>query len=143
MMTVNTKNLINVLINYLKKFTQNHYVIFVASHKHEHLKGLIGQGGPLRLQDVFALAEGACVMVPNQSSSGFSSKLVSLELAAATSSSSFMQASTCNSMASLMALTQRAEQLLDPLKQHHHQRQNIFDKIFFKMYNLGLYVFGT
>ncbi len=37
--------------------------MFVASHKHEHLKGLIGQGGPLRLQDVLALAEGACVMV--------------------------------------------------------------------------------
>jgi hypothetical protein len=34
-----------------------------ASHKHEHLKGLIGQGGPLRLKDVLALAEGACVMV--------------------------------------------------------------------------------
>jgi hypothetical protein len=63
--------------------------MFVASHKHKHLKGLIGQGGPLRLQDVLALAEGACVMV-----------------AAATSSSSCMQASTCNSMASLTALTQ-------------------------------------
>jgi hypothetical protein len=48
--------------------------MFGASHKHEHL---IGQGGPLRLKDVLALAEGACVMV-----------------AAATSSSSFMQAST-------------------------------------------------
>ncbi len=45
-----------------------------ASHKHEHLKGLIGQGGPLCLKDVLALAEGACVMV-----------------AAATLSSSFMQ----------------------------------------------------
>ncbi len=43
--------------------------MFVASHKHEHLKGLIGQGGPLCLQDVLALAEGACVMVPNLSSS--------------------------------------------------------------------------
>ena len=64
--------------------------MFVASHKHEHLKGLIGQGGPLRLQDVLALAEGACVMLPNQSSSGFSSTFVSLELAAATSSSSFL-----------------------------------------------------
>jgi hypothetical protein len=63
--------------------------MFVSCHKHEHLKALIGQGGPLRLQDVLALAEGACVMV-----------------AAATSSSSFMQASTCNSMASLMALMQ-------------------------------------
>jgi hypothetical protein len=63
--------------------------MFGASHKHEHLKGLIGQGGPLRLKDdVLALAEGACVMV-----------------AAATSSSPFMQASTYNSMASLMALT--------------------------------------
>jgi hypothetical protein len=51
--------------------------MFVASHKHEHLKGLTGQGGPLCLQGVIALAEGACVMV-----------------AAATSSSSFMQAST-------------------------------------------------
>jgi hypothetical protein len=48
--------------------------MFVASHKLEQLKGLIGLGGP-RLQDVLALAEGACVMVPvpNQSSSGFSS----------------------------------------------------------------------
>jgi hypothetical protein len=72
--------------------------MFVASHKLEHLKGLIGQGGPLPLQDVLALAEGACVMVPEQSPSGFSSTLVSLEHAAATSSSSFMQASTCNSM---------------------------------------------
>jgi hypothetical protein len=78
--------------------------MFVASHKHENLKGLIGQGGPLHLQDVLALAEGACVMVE-----------------AATSSSSFMQASTCNSMASLTTLTQsrsssrgRAEQLLVP-----------------------------
>jgi hypothetical protein len=33
--------------------------MFVASHKHENLKNLIGQGGPLRLQDVLALAEGA------------------------------------------------------------------------------------
>jgi hypothetical protein len=63
--------------------------MFGASHKHEHLKGLKGQGGPLRLKDVLALAEGACVMV-----------------ATATSSYSFMQASTCNSMASLTALTQ-------------------------------------
>ena len=63
--------------------------MFVARHKHEHLKCLIGQRGPLCLQDVLALAEVACVMV-----------------AAATSSSSFMQASTCNSMASLTALTQ-------------------------------------
>ncbi len=66
--------------------------MFGASHKDEHLKGLIGQGGPLCLHDVLALAEGwaevGCVMV-----------------AAATSSSSFMQASTCNSMASLAALT--------------------------------------
>ncbi len=37
--------------------------MFVASHKHEHLKGLISQGGPLPLQDVLALAEGACEMV--------------------------------------------------------------------------------
>ncbi len=43
--------------------------MFVASHKHEHLKGLMGQGGTLRLQDVLALAEGACVMVPNLSCS--------------------------------------------------------------------------
>jgi len=57
--------------------------MFVAHHKHEHLKGIIGQRGPLCLQDVLALAEGASVMVE-----------------AATSSSSFMQASTCNSMAS-------------------------------------------
>ncbi len=74
--------------------------MFVASHKHEHLKGLMDQGGPLRLQDVLALAEVACVMVPKQSFFGFSSMLVSLELAAATSSSSFMQASTCKSMVS-------------------------------------------
>ncbi len=33
--------------------------MFVASHKHELLKGLIGQGCPLCLQDVLALAEGA------------------------------------------------------------------------------------
>jgi hypothetical protein len=31
--------------------------MFVASHKRGHLKGLIGQGGPLRLQDVIVLAE--------------------------------------------------------------------------------------
>jgi hypothetical protein len=60
--------------------------MFVASHKHEHLKDLIGQRGPLCLQDVLALAEGACVMVLQRSSS-------------------FMQASTCNSMASFTALT--------------------------------------
>jgi len=35
--------------------------MFGASHKHKHLKGLIGQGGPLRLKDVLALDEGACV----------------------------------------------------------------------------------
>jgi hypothetical protein len=58
--------------------------MFVAYHKHEHLKGLIGQGGPLCLQDVLALPEEACVME-----------------AAVTLSSSFMQASTCNSMVSL------------------------------------------
>ncbi len=58
--------------------------MFVASLKNEHLKGYFCQGGSLRRQGVLALAEGACVMV-----------------AAATSSSSFMQASTCNSMASL------------------------------------------
>jgi hypothetical protein len=63
--------------------------MFGASHKHKHLKGLIGQGGPLRLKDVLALDEGACVKV-----------------ATATSSSSFMQASNSNSMASLTALTQ-------------------------------------
>ncbi len=33
--------------------------MFVASHKNENLKGLIGQGGPLRCQDALALAEGA------------------------------------------------------------------------------------
>ncbi len=37
--------------------------MFSAFQKHEHLKGLIGQGGPLRLKDVLALAEGACVML--------------------------------------------------------------------------------
>jgi hypothetical protein len=63
--------------------------MFNASHKHEHPKDLIGKGGPLRLQDVLALAEGACVMV-----------------AAATSSSPFMQASTCNSKAFLTSMTQ-------------------------------------
>ncbi len=31
--------------------------MLVASHKHEHPKGLIGQRGPLCLQDVPALAE--------------------------------------------------------------------------------------
>ena len=62
--------------------------MFVASHKLEHLKGLICKRGPLRLQDVLALAKGACVMV-----------------IAATSSSYFMQASTFNSMAFLTALT--------------------------------------
>jgi hypothetical protein len=74
-------------------------MMFVASHKHENLKGLISQGNPRRFQDV--LAGGACVMVPNQSSWGFSSMLV----AATTSSSFFMQAPTCNSVASLTALT--------------------------------------
>ncbi len=64
-------------------------MMFVASHKHEHLKGLISQGGSLRRQDVLALAEGAFVMV-----------------AVATSSSSFMQATTCNSMGYLTTLTQ-------------------------------------
>ncbi len=43
--------------------------MFVASHKHEHLKGLIGQVGPLCLQDVLALAKGACVMVAAATSS--------------------------------------------------------------------------
>ena len=33
--------------------------MFVASHKHEHLKRLISQRGPLCLQDVLALVEGA------------------------------------------------------------------------------------
>jgi hypothetical protein len=51
--------------------------MFFASHKHEHLKGLFCQGGALCNQDVLALAEGACVM-----------------LAASTTSSSFIQAST-------------------------------------------------
>ena len=71
--------------------------MFVARHKHEHLKGLIDQRGPLCLQDVLALVEGACVMV-----------------ATATSSSSFMQASTCNSMASLTALTQSRSSSREP-----------------------------
>jgi hypothetical protein len=44
----------------------NHNVMFVAPHKTEHIGGLID---PLCLQDVLALAGGACVMVPNQSSS--------------------------------------------------------------------------
>ena len=44
-----------------KKFAKNRYVMFVARHKHEHLKGLICQRGPLCLQDVLALVEGACV----------------------------------------------------------------------------------
>jgi hypothetical protein len=48
-----------------KNSQKNRYMMFVASHKHEHLKGLIGQRGPLCLQDVLALAEGPCVMVPN------------------------------------------------------------------------------
>ncbi len=65
-----------------KNSPKNRYVMFITSHKHEHLMGLIGQGGPLRLQDVLALAEGACVMV-----------------AAGTSSSSFVQASSFNCMA--------------------------------------------
>jgi hypothetical protein len=63
--------------------------MFVASHKHKHLKGLIGQRGHLCHQHVLALAKGACVMI-----------------AAATLSSSLMQASTCNSIASLRVLTQ-------------------------------------
>jgi hypothetical protein len=40
---------------------------FVASHKHEHLK--VSSAREACLQDVLALAGGACVMVPNQSSS--------------------------------------------------------------------------
>jgi hypothetical protein len=44
-----------------KKFAKNRYVKLVACHKHEHLKGLIGQRSPLCLQDVLALVEGACV----------------------------------------------------------------------------------
>jgi hypothetical protein len=64
--------------------------MFVASHKHKHLKGLIGQRGHLCHQHVLALAKGTCVMIA----------------AAATLSSSLMQASTCNSIASLMVLTQ-------------------------------------
>jgi hypothetical protein len=31
--------------------------MFIASHEHEHPKGLIGQRGPLCPQDVLALAE--------------------------------------------------------------------------------------
>jgi hypothetical protein len=73
-------------------------MMFVASHKHENLKGLISQGNPLRFQDV--LAEGACVMVPNQSSWGFSSMLV----AATISSFFFMHAPTCSSMPSLTTM---------------------------------------
>jgi hypothetical protein len=57
--------------------------MFISSHKHKHLKGLVGQRGPLCHQHVLALAEGACVIVT-----------------AATLSSSLMQASTCNSIAS-------------------------------------------
>jgi hypothetical protein len=63
--------------------------MFFASHKHEHLKGLFSQGGPLHRQDVLALGKGVCVIV-----------------AEATLFSSFMQASTCNSMSSLTALMQ-------------------------------------
>ncbi len=44
-----------------KKFAKKSFMMFVARHKHEHLKGLIGQRGPLCLQDVLALVEGACV----------------------------------------------------------------------------------
>ncbi len=44
-----------------KNSPKNRYVVFVARHKHEHLKGLIGWRGPLCLQDVLALVEGACV----------------------------------------------------------------------------------
>jgi hypothetical protein len=82
--------------------------MFVASDKHEHLKGLISQGGPLFLQDGLALAEGACAMV-----------------AAETLSFSFMQASTCNSMAFLTALAQYRSSSRGPinfllLKQRHH-----------------------
>jgi hypothetical protein len=78
--------------------------MFVASQKHEHLKGLMGQGGPLRLQNVLALTEGAIVMVPNLSCS---CHLVFL----------LMQASTCNSMASLMARTDVVRvMLLEPLQ---------------------------
>jgi hypothetical protein len=51
-----------LLINDFKKFA-------TASNKHEHLKGLIGQFY------VLALTGGACVMLPNLSSSGFSSTL--------------------------------------------------------------------
>ncbi len=60
------KHIIKAIINDFNKFAKNLYVVFVASHKHEHLKGRIGQIG-------LALAEGVCVMLPNQSSSGFSS----------------------------------------------------------------------
>ncbi len=77
-------------MNDFKKFAQKSLRDVCASHKHENLKDLIGQGGPLRLQNVLALAKGACVMLPKQSCSGFSSTLVSLELAAATSSSAFL-----------------------------------------------------
>jgi hypothetical protein len=43
---------------FAKKSLRN---VWVARHKHEHLKGLIGQRGPRCLQDVLALVEGACV----------------------------------------------------------------------------------
>jgi hypothetical protein len=83
-------------------------MMFVASHKHEDLKGLISQGNPLCFQDV--LAEGACVMVPNQSSSKFSS----MHVAATTSSSFFMQAPTCNSMSLFNSKVLVSFMLLEP-----------------------------
>ncbi len=38
--------------------------MFVASHKHEHLKGLIGQGGSLRLQDVKVTVNEITILCP-------------------------------------------------------------------------------
>jgi hypothetical protein len=44
-----------------KKFAKKSLNDVCCSHKHEHLKGLFSQRGPLCLQDVLALVEGACV----------------------------------------------------------------------------------
>jgi hypothetical protein len=84
--------------------------MFVPCHKHEHLKGLIGQGGPLRLQDVLALAEGASLC------NGSSCHLVFLLHAGL-----YLQLhGLFNSTDAVQVIWQRAEQLLGPLKQRHH-----------------------
>jgi hypothetical protein len=79
--------------------------MFVASHKHKHLKGLISQRGPLCHQYVFALAEGAFVMV----------FLLNAGL--------YLQLHCLfNGTDAVQVILQRAEQLLDPLKQGHHMQ---------------------